>query len=89
MPNNPAQQNTSASEQEWQTRLNSMDAAFNQASEYITQATSQINGFKTTVTKGGSVTWAQMEQVAQLLSQAQSQIHQARQSLPIGVSGRS
>ncbi len=89
MPNSQAQQNTSASEQEWQRRLNAMDTAFNEASEYITQARTQMTQFKSTITAGGQITWAQQEAVDQLLARSLSSVYSARQSLPIGVSGSS
>ncbi len=80
---------SSKDEQSYQTRLNNMDAAFNDASGFMTQISTQLGNFKKTVTGGGAVTWAQLESVSQQVAQAQSTIHQARQQLPIGAGSSS
>ncbi len=84
---NAAQQssNPSASEQDWQVKLNSMDKSFSEATEIITQCRTALARFKNQTSSGQNVTWNNLEEIDQQLASALTRVYQTRSSLPIGV----
>lgn len=81
-------QGAQSPDQQMQTRLNDLDAAFAAATSTLASVQTQLNGIKTglTATPSSPPTWSQVESVFQSVSGALSQIHLARQALPIAVS---
>jgi hypothetical protein len=76
---------STVTQQQFQTKMNTMDAAFVDANSEIAQVQQALSTYKTSTQAGQHVTWAQLESISQGLSRAQSRINTARQALPIQV----
>jgi hypothetical protein len=75
----------SATEQQWQARLNDLDTAFVDSLSTLTEIKTQMASFKSGITSNTYPTWNQMEALDQQVSRCIGRLNAARQTLPIGV----